>query len=142
MSDITIGALPATAKPQRRDIGIKARYAAERRFRFLRHRRHLDRPPLPGRHADTRSLQGLHRLLADVGQPADHLRGRRSSIRRNRPRRSGRVIKANYPKLATDALARKLGIDPADRAAMAPLKGFLSDGVRTQLRDMVVADPR
>ena len=47
------------------------------------------------------------------------------------------LIAANYPVLARDALAAKLGIDLDDKPQLAKLKGFLSDGVRTQLRDIV-----
>ena len=49
------------------------------------------------------------------------------------------LVAANYPKLAENALIAKLGIKPDDKVAVRKLKGFLSDGVRTQLRDMVVA---
>src|SRR5690606_12083493 len=48
------------------------------------------------------------------------------------------------PTLARDALAEKLGIDVNDDANRADLRlvsGMISQGVRTQLRDMVVADP-
>jgi phosphate transport system permease protein len=51
------------------------------------------------------------------------------------------LVKANYPQLARDALAQKLGISLDDKPQIAALRGFVSDGVRTQLRDMVVADP-
>jgi phosphate transport system permease protein len=53
----------------------------------------------------------------------------------------GVLIKANYPVLARDALLAKLGTDAKDKPAIAKLKGFLSDGVRAQLRDIVLADP-
>ena len=46
-------ALPTAARPPRRDIGIKKRYAAEARFN---------------------RLEGLHGLLADGGDAADRLR--------------------------------------------------------------------
>ncbi len=39
------------------------------------------------------------------------------------------------------ALAAKLGISPDDKAQVAALKGFISDGVRVQLRNLVQADP-
>jgi phosphate transport system permease protein len=51
------------------------------------------------------------------------------------------LVTANYPVLARDAVARAAGIDPADKPAMAKLKGFVSDSVRAQLRDLVIADP-
>ena len=40
------------------------------------------------------------------------------------------LIAANYPVLARDALAAKLGIGLDDKPQLAKLKGFLSDGVR------------
>ncbi|MBZ8135464.1 phosphate ABC transporter permease PstA [Afifella sp. IM 167] len=51
------------------------------------------------------------------------------------------LMMANYPTLARDALARELGVDPKDRAYSRSLSGMVSNGVRTQLRDMVLADP-
>ncbi|MGO4842934.1 DUF3333 domain-containing protein, partial [Rhizobiaceae sp. 2RAB30] len=51
------------------------------------------------------------------------------------------LVKANYPVLARDALIAKLGINPDDKAAVNKLKGFLSDSVRVQLRNIVMADP-
>ncbi|TGT10009.1 DUF3333 domain-containing protein, partial [Mesorhizobium sp. M8A.F.Ca.ET.213.01.1.1] len=51
------------------------------------------------------------------------------------------LIKANYPKLADKALMAKLGIDPSNKPMALKLKGFLSEGARVQLRDIVVADP-
>jgi phosphate transport system permease protein len=141
MTDITIGALPAAAKPARRDIGLKGRYAAERRFRFY------------GILAITVGLAFLAIMLFSIVSKG-YTAFWQTSINLpisfdqkvidpgNKAATDPNVlVKANYPKLATDALARKLGIDPADKAAMAPLKGFVSDGVRTQLRDMVAADP-
>jgi phosphate transport system permease protein len=52
------------------------------------------------------------------------------------------LVTANYPNLARDAVARAVGIDPKDRPAIAKLKGLVSDSVRAQLRDMVVANPQ
>ncbi|MEQ9246126.1 MAG: phosphate ABC transporter permease PstA, partial [Nitratireductor sp.] len=51
------------------------------------------------------------------------------------------LLTANYPKLATDALVTKLGVDPENRKLVREVGGLISNGVRTQLRDMVVADP-
>lgn len=51
------------------------------------------------------------------------------------------LFTANYPNLARDAVARAVGIDPKDKPAVAKLKGFVSDSVRTQLRDFVAANP-
>jgi phosphate transport system permease protein len=51
------------------------------------------------------------------------------------------LVTANYPNLARDAVAKAAGIDPKDKPTMAKLKGFVSDGVRAQLRDLVIANP-
>src|SRR5690606_13659944 len=51
------------------------------------------------------------------------------------------LIAANYPKLAENALIARLGISPDDKPAIARLRGFLSDGVRAQLRTIVMRDP-
>ena len=51
------------------------------------------------------------------------------------------LIPANYPLLAQRALAEALGVDLKDRKAAADIRNFLSEGVRTQLRDVVLADP-
>jgi len=51
------------------------------------------------------------------------------------------LVTANYPNLARDAVAKIVGIDPKDKPAIGKLKGFVSDGVRAQLRDMVIANP-
>ncbi|MGI6856965.1 phosphate ABC transporter permease PstA [Mesorhizobium sp. 1B3] len=141
MTDIPLDTFAgATAKP-RRDIGLKRRYAAERRFRIY------------GVLAISVGLLFLAIMLSSIvskgytafWQTSVNLpitfsektidpQGKRDSD-------PNVLIRANYPNLARDALAAKLGIDPDDRAAVGKLKGFLSDGVRTQLRDMVMADP-
>jgi phosphate transport system permease protein len=51
------------------------------------------------------------------------------------------LVKANYPTSSPAMRCRQARHRPGRQAAVAKLKGFLSDGVRAQLRDMVVADP-
>ncbi len=139
MSDVTMGTVAAA--PARRDIGLKARYAAETRFRMY------------GLAAISVGLIFLAVMLvtivsqgytafwqttvtlpitfdAKVIDPGD-----------KRATDPDVLVKANYPKLAEQALIAKLGINPDDAATVRKLKGFLSDGVRVQLRDIVMADP-
>ena len=142
MTDISLDRFATeAARPARRDIGIKRRYAAERRFRIY------------GILAISFGIVFLGIMLITIvskGYTAfwqtavtlpisfdakiidpDNKRATDPNV----------LIAANYPVLARDALAGKLGIDLKDKPQLAKLKGFLSDGVRTQLRDMVVADP-
>ncbi len=51
------------------------------------------------------------------------------------------LITANYPLLVRNALAEKLGVAATDRPAMRDLGRFYSDGVRIQLRKMVMDTP-
>src|SRR5690606_7475494 len=52
-----------------------------------------------------------------------------------------KLMTANYPIIARDALARQLGVTEDDRATLREISGMISDSVRAQLRDIVVADP-
>lgn len=141
MTDIPLETFAGAAVKPRRDIGLKRRYAAERRFRVY------------GVLAISVGLLFLALMLFSIvskgytafwqtsvslpitfSEKVIDPQGKRDSD-------PSVLVKANYPNLARDALAAKLGIDPDDRAAVGKLKGFLSDGVRTQLRDMVIADP-
>lgn len=141
MTDIAMGALPDAKAPPRRDIGLKRRYAAERRFRLC------------GLLAISVGIVFLAIMLISVvakGYTAfwqttvalpvafDATVIDPSNRRATDP---GVLVTANYPKLAENALVAALGIDPEDRATVRKLKGFLSDGVRAQLRDHVLADP-
>ncbi|MEW9805779.1 phosphate ABC transporter permease PstA [Mesorhizobium sp. ZMM04-5] len=140
MSDAAIftGAAPAKA---RRDIGIKRRYAAEQRFRLY------------GIIAIGIGIFFLLALMVSVftkGYTAfwqtsidlpitfdaavidpDNERASDPNV----------LLTANYPRLAQNALVAKLGIDPGNRALVKQAGGMISAGSRTQLRDMVVADP-
>ncbi|MER9327963.1 phosphate ABC transporter permease PstA [Mesorhizobium sp. M0152] len=141
MTDIPMGSVvPAAAHP-RRDIGLKARYAAERRFRIY------------GVLAISVGLAFLAIMLVTIvskGYTAFWQTTVTLPISfdekvidpsNKRATDSSVLIKANYPKLADNALIAKLGIDPANKPMVMKLKGFLSEGARVQLRDIVAADP-
>jgi phosphate transport system permease protein len=141
MTDISMDTVTGTAVRPRRDIGLKRRYAAERRFRIY------------GMLAISVGIVFLAIMLFSIvskGYTAfwqttvslpinfdekiidpDNKRAADPSV----------LISANYPKLAENALVAKLGINPDDKVTIRKLKGFLSDGARTQLRDVVAADP-
>lgn len=141
MTDIPMGSVvPAAAHP-RRDIGLKARYAAERRFRIY------------GVLAISVGLAFLAIMLITIvskGYTAFWQTTVTLPISfdekvidpsNKRATDSSVLIKANYPKLADNALIAKLGIDPTNKPMVMKLKGFLSEGARVQLRDIVAADP-
>jgi phosphate transport system permease protein len=141
MTDITGNAYFDAAPAPRRDIGIKKRYAAEARFKAY------------GLAAIVFGLFFLAIMLISIigkgytafGQTNITLpvtfdakildpQGKAASDPLV-------LIKANYDKLAVNALAVKLGVEPTNRLLMGKMKGFISDSARIQLRDMVVADP-
>ncbi|MGX5840343.1 phosphate ABC transporter permease PstA [Mesorhizobium sp. ArgA1] len=141
MTDIPLDTMAGAVARPRRDIGLKARYAAERRFRIY------------GMIAISVGLAFLAIMLITIvskGYTAfwqttvtlpitfDEKVIDPSNKRATDP---SVLIKANYPKLADSALVAKLGIDPANKPMMLKLKGFLSEGARVQLRDIVMADP-
>lgn len=141
MTDIPMDTMVRAAAHPRRDIGLKARYAAERRFRIY------------GMLAISVGLAFLAIILVTIvskGYTAfwqttvslpisfDEKVIDPSNKRATDP---NVLIKANYPKLAENALIAKLGISPDDKPAIKQLKGFLSEGARVQLRDIVAADP-
>ena len=141
MTDIPLDTMAGAVARPRRDIGLKARYAAERRFRIY------------GVIAISVGLAFLAIMLITIvskGYTAfwqttvtlpitfDEKIIDPSNKRATDPTV---LIKANYPKLAENALVAKLGIDPANKPMMLKLKGFLSEGARVQLRDIVAADP-
>ena len=139
MTDVSIGTLAPS--PARRDIGIKRRYAAERRFRIY------------GMLAISVGLLFLAVMLFSIiskgytafWQTAITLPVTFDANVIDPGNKAATdpdvLIKANYPELARNALIAKLGIDPEDKALVGKLKGFVSDGVRAQLRDVVMADP-
>ncbi|MCV3207787.1 phosphate ABC transporter permease PstA [Mesorhizobium sp. YC-39] len=141
MTDISMDTMVRVAAHPRRDIGLKARYAAERRFRIY------------GALAISIGLAFLAIMLITIvskGYTAfwqttvtlpinfDEKVIDPSNKRATDP---SVLIKANYPKLAENALVAKLGINPDDKPMIRKLKGFLSEGARVQLRDIVAADP-
>ena len=141
MTDISLDTLTASAARPRRDIGLKKRYAAERRFRLY------------GVLAIAIGLAFLAVMLTSIvskGYTAfwqttvtlpinfDEKIIDPSNKRATDP---NVLITANYPKLAEQALIEKLGIDPNNKAEVRKLKGFLSDSSRVQLRAIVAADP-
>jgi phosphate transport system permease protein len=141
MTDATLERLPVAKAPARRDIGLKRRYAAERRFRFY------------GLAAISVGLVFLAVMLLSIFGKGYTSFVQTSVLlpitfdqkvidpQNKRDSDPSVLVKANYSVLAQRALAERLGISPTDKPQMAALKGFVSDGVRTQLRNMVVADP-
>jgi phosphate transport system permease protein len=141
MTDVSFDTMPVAAAPARRDIGLKARYRAERRFRIY------------GVLAISVGLIFLAIMLASIVLKG-HTAFWQTTVtlpisfdekvidpQGERATDPNVLIKANYPKLAENALVAKLGINADDKAAVRKLKGFLSDGARVQLRDIVVSDP-
>ncbi|KAA3513592.1 phosphate ABC transporter permease PstA [Agrobacterium vitis] len=134
------GALAPVSRP-RRDIGIKRRYAAERRFRAY------------GIIAISFGLLFLFLLLASViskGYTAFlqttitvpvEFSEKLIDPSNQRATNPDVLVAANYPVLVRNALAEKLKIDTSNRPAMKQLTEMVSDNVRVQLRNMVVADP-
>ncbi len=137
-SSATVGTAVA---PKRRDIGIKSRNAAEKRFRAY------------GIIAIALGIFFLIALLWTVfsnGYTAFWqtsielpINFEESVIDPDNERATDPnvLLTANYPRLAQDALAARLGVDPDDRSQARDVGRMISNGVRTQLRDMVVADP-
>jgi phosphate transport system permease protein len=141
MTDISIDRLATAGVPTRRDIGLGRRYRAERRFRLY------------GLAAISVGIIFLAIMLITIisnGYTAFWQTEVTLPITFDEKiidpdnKRAGDpdvLVAANYPVLARNALATKLGMSLDDKPALGKLKGFLSDAVRTQLRDMVVADP-
>ncbi|NLR98856.1 phosphate ABC transporter permease PstA [Rhizobium sp. P38BS-XIX] len=125
----------------RRDIGIKRRYAAERRFRafgfaavifglvFL-----LILVSTVVRNGYTAFVQTSITLPIEFSEAVIDPANKRSSDPKV-------LIAANYPILIRNALAKALGIDPSDRMLMRQAMAMVSDGARITLRDKVVANP-
>jgi len=135
---VRISSRPASAK---RDIGIKRRYAAERRFRAY------------GIAAISIGLFFLALLLwtvisngytafqqTTITLPIEFTekvidpKGERTSD-------SKVLMTANYPLLVREALVKQLGIDASKRPLVKQATDMVSASSRTLLRDMVVADP-
>ncbi len=141
MTDISFGSTTFAAAPPRRDIGLKRRYRAERRFRIY------------GMLAISVGLLFLAVMLVSIvskGYTAFWQTTVTLPITfdekvidpgNKRATDHNALVAANYPKLVENALVARLGIDPSDKPAIARLKGFMSDGVRAQLRTIVMRDP-
>ena len=130
-----------SARPEKRDIGIKRRYAAERRFRAY------------GIAAIAVGLIFLAMLLYSVVSKG-YTAFQQTTISlpitfseqvidpKNKRATDPKVlITANYPLLVRDALVNVLGIDPTDKAQLKQATKLISDSSRVTLRDLVVADP-
>lgn len=132
---------PAATRKVRRDIGIKRRYAAERRFRAY------------GLAAISFGLLFLFLLLwSVVGKGYTAFQQTMITVPVEfsekiidpdnvRAQNPGKLMTANYPVLARNAVAKVLGVSMDDRDALKVVNAMISDSVRTQLRDIVIADP-
>ncbi|CAN7155913.1 phosphate ABC transporter permease PstA [Neorhizobium sp. LjRoot104] len=129
------------AKSVRRDIGIKRRYAAERRFRAY------------GIAALSFGIIFLMLLLWSVVSKG-YTAFQQTMItmpvefsqqiidpQNERATNPQKLMTANYPIVARNALAKLLNVSVDDRVAARAIGQMLSDGVRVQLRDLVVANP-
>ncbi|MEH3090702.1 MAG: phosphate ABC transporter permease PstA [Agrobacterium cavarae] len=132
---------PAATKKVRRDIGIKRRYAAERRFRAY------------GVAAISFGLLFLFLLLWSViGKGYTAFQQTMITIPVEfsqqiidpdnvRAQNPSKLMTANYPVVARNSLAKVLGVSLEDRTALRAVNALISDSVRTQLRDIVTSDP-
>lgn len=142
MTDAVSFPAGASAKPARRDIGIKRRYAAERRFRAY------------GIAALSFGILFLFILLYSVvskGYTAFQqtmitvpVEFSEQIIDKDNERATdpSKLMTANYPVVARNALAKVLGVAENDRQGLRAVNQMISDGVRGQLRDMVTANPQ
>ncbi len=142
MTDVVSSPAGVLARPARRDIGIKRRYAAERRFRAY------------GIAALSFGLLFLALLLWSVvskGYTAFQqtmitvpVEFSEQIIDKDNERATDpqKLMTANYPVVARNALAKVLGVAENDRAGLRAVNQMISDAVRGQLRDMVTANPQ
>ena len=142
MSDITSSPVSQPiAKATRRDIGIKRRYAAERRFRIY------------GFSAIAFGLLFLFLLLGSVFSKG-YTAFQQTMItipvefsaqiidpKNERESNPAKLMTANYPVVARNALAKVLGVSLDDRQGLKAVNAMISDSVRGSLRDVVVSDP-
>ncbi|KAA0972421.1 phosphate ABC transporter permease PstA [Aureimonas fodinaquatilis] len=139
MSDVSMNAAPVSAAPPRRDIGIKKRYAAERRFKAY------------GIGAIAIGLSFLVILLwtvisqgytafwqTEISLPVQFSQ---EVIDPNGQLDEATMRRANYPKLVQDAILQRLDIDPSNRQEATRAAALVSQGVRQQLAGMVRDDP-
>ncbi len=142
MTDVVSSGInaPAATKKVRRDIGIKRRYAAERRFRAY------------GFAAICFGLLFLFLLLwSVVGKGYTAFQQTMITVPVEfseqiidpdnvRAQNPGKLMTANYPVVARNSVAKALGVSLDDRAGLRAVNALISDSVRTQLRDIVVSD--
>ena len=142
MSDATANGIADTAagRKPRRDIGIKKRYAAERRFKAY------------GIIAIAIGLSFLVMLMwsifskgytafwqTEIQVPitfSEQVLGTAEQANESQTK----LLMANYPQLARDGLIQLLGIDPDDKQAVSAANGLISSGTRVTLRDIVMND--
>ncbi|MBN9360972.1 MULTISPECIES: phosphate ABC transporter permease PstA [unclassified Devosia] len=130
-----------TAAPAKRDFGLKRRHAAEFRFRLY------------GIVAIVIGLGFLAILLVSIVSkgytafvqtsitvPVEFSASiiDKDNERATNPRV---LVSANYPIVARNAVAKALGVSIDDKAAMRDIAKFVSDGSRSTLREIVLADP-
>jgi phosphate transport system permease protein len=130
-----------TAAPAKRDFGLKRRHAAEFRFRLY------------GIVAIVIGLGFLAILLLSIVSkgytafvqtsitvPVEFSASiiDKDNERATNPRV---LVSANYPIVARNAVAKALGVSLDDKAAMRDIAKFVSDGSRSTLREIVLADP-
>jgi phosphate transport system permease protein len=142
MTQVVSSPAAISARPTRRDIGIKRRYKAERRFRAY------------GIAALSFGLLFLCLLLWSVvskGYTAFQqtmitipVEFSEQIIDKDNERATNpqKLMTANYPVVARDALAKVLGVAENDRPALRAVGQMISEGVRGQLRDMVISNPQ
>ncbi|WAP70755.1 phosphate ABC transporter permease PstA [Jiella pelagia] len=142
MSDATANGIADTAagRKPRRDIGIKKRYAAERRFKAY------------GIIAIAIGLSFLVMLMwsifskgytafwqTEIRVPitfSEEVLGTAEQANESQTK----LLMANYPQLARDGLVQLLGINPDDKKAVSAANGLISSGTRVALRDIVMND--
>jgi phosphate transport system permease protein len=142
MTDVVSTPAGVLARPARRDIGIKRRYAAERRFRAY------------GIAALSFGILFLMLLLWSVvskGYTAFQqtmitvpVEFSEQIIDKDNQRATDpqKLMTANYPIVARNAVAKVLGVSESDTAQLRAVNQMISNSVRNQLRDMVVANPQ
>ncbi|MDE1993059.1 MAG: phosphate ABC transporter permease PstA [Rhizobiaceae bacterium] len=125
----------------RRDIGVKRRYAAERRFRaygiiavsfglvFL-----VILISTVVRHGYTAFVQTSITLPVEFTEKVIDPENRRATD-------PATLVMADYPALARNALVKALGIDPANHLFARQALDMISDNARIVLRNEVSANP-
>ncbi|MER0239766.1 phosphate ABC transporter permease PstA [Fulvimarina sp. MAC8] len=142
MTDATANGISdrSEAATGRRDIGIKKRYAAERRFKAY------------GMIAIGLGVAFLFILLwsvvskgytafwqSEIEVPITFSEEVLGTVEDGAKNQS-KLMMANYPQLARDGLIQLLDIDPENKEAVSAASALVSQGVRVELRDMVLND--